>query len=306
MKKEKTIEFDVEAYEKAILSGHVADADRLVCCPPKNSKINFNVLSQSGLTPLEIAFDIDDMEQHGYVLDVKDKTDHRVKLLKRVDINQTNAKGQNILHFIVCAKDYVCGPLFEKLVEVGADANMEDEEGNTPFHIAMMGNENGCGIDVDFVERNWVGKFWNSTIKNKLGRTPLFCGAMNIFVDSVYGLGSKPFTKLKNLGWDPSEVDNDGNTALHALALSVGTKGPYYSDDIFLREYFDISLYEDVGVDLYALNNEGKTFFDLLDPNFVESDVYSHLKITYECVEQKRHLQDALKDFCGDTIKRKI
>lgn len=306
MKKQKTIDFDIDAYEKALAAEHMADVDRLVCCPPKNSKINFNVVSKSGLTPLEIAFDIDEMERFGYTLDPTDNTDYRVKMLKRVDINYTNPKGQNLLHFIVCSKEHVCGSLFEKLVELGANPNLQDNEGNTPFHTAMMGNENGWGIHVDFMKANWVEEFWDPTIKNNLGRSPLFCAAMNIFIPNIYGLGYSHSTKLKELHWSPSEVDNNGNTVLHALALALGTKDPHYNQTIHLQEDFDISLYEEIGVDLYALNNDGKTFFDLLDPNLVESDVYSHLKIMYECVEQKRHLQEVLKDFCGDTIKRKI
>lgn len=302
--------FDIEAFEVAVYKDHNADIDRLVDQKTKfGFPIDFNVVSKSGLTPLQIAFH-EDLSRIGYTLDENYSVDYRARLLKRTDINQTNHKKQNILHHIVCFRDFFIGPLFEKLVSLGADPNAQDQDGNTSFHIAMMGNSSGVGIDINLVESQWVELFWDKTIKNNLGQTPLFCAAANIYLEDISGLThSKPLALLKDLGWDPSEVDFHNNTALHALALSLGKPHTHYRYPVSIGSGFNIEDFENVELDVYAANDSGHNFFELLNKEFVDEDVYNEIHdkfYKHRCAQQKLKLQDVLQDFYGDTIKRKI
>lgn len=308
----KKLKFDIEAFEKTVdhnqYRDYHADIHRLIDHKTKwVLSVDFNVVSKSGLTPLQIAF-YEDLSRCGYTLDENDMNDYRAKLLRRVDINQTNLKKQNVLHHIVCFRDFIVGPLFEKLVALGENPNAQDQDGNTPFHIGMIGNSSGVGIDINLIESKWVDMFWDATIKNNLGRTPLFCAAANVNLKDFMGI--EPLSTLKQLGWDPSEVDYNQNTPLHALALSLGQPSVTYADKNALYDYCldldDLDKYENIGVDIYAKNVDGYTFFELMNKEFVQEELYNRLYDKFYSYQQKIKLQDVLQDFAVESSPRKI
>lgn len=231
---------------------------------------------------------------------------------KNVDLNFKNRSGQTILHLLALhpkkwTEYYRATMLFEKwfqrLVEQGADPNIKDNDGNTPFHCAVMGGVEHPGIQYEFVEKGWMDLFWDKTIKNNLGRTPLFCAAANPKINGVamgYEGDCSIFEYIKNLGWDPTEVDNNGNTVLHVYAQNLSKASAYYE---ITKKHFNPEDFENVGVEVWKRNNDGQTFFELLKPEICAPEFFDEL-LEQRGVDQNKHLLECLMGGAEETAPK--
>lgn len=195
-----------------------------------------------------------------------------LELLKyKPDLNVTAPDGNGLLHVLFNhwefnSKDSV----LDALLLAGADPNLQNQKGEAPLHL-LMGKETGfetvsrlikAGADIE--------------IRDAQGQTPLF--KKLTFSDSIMDglsktlieLGARLDTRDKKgrtllhqavgktnrldelaglMGFDPSVVDNKGNTLFLELASRKST-----SDSITIYEHL-----KKLGVDIDQPNNCGKT-----------------------------------------------
>lgn len=102
----------------------------------------------------------------------------------------------------------------------GIDPKIPNKSQNTPLHIAA---EKGNIEIVNFLVEQGVSIFW----PNLLGQTPYHKALQNDhkcimdrFIELGYLPGDEVIDYLIALGFNPSVIDNSGNTALHKAALT--------------------------------------------------------------------------------------
>lgn len=275
---------------------------------------NYNVISATGSSPLVLAFICAgpmpyitysrkfDKERE-VVLFAPNFYDTILKS-KNLDLNFKLADGETVLHYVTLLEESFAGKWVERLVEQGADANAKDNNGNTPFHIAMMGHdEYKASIFYNFVEAGWMDWFWDKTIKNNLGQTPLFCAAANPKINGMalgYEGECSIFEHIKGLGWDPAEVDSDGNTALHVYTQNLSKFSEYYE---ITHKNFNLTDFENVGVDVWKRNNAGQTFFELLKPEVCSPEFFKDL-LEQSNINQNKYLLECVKGGAEETAPK--
>jgi len=126
-----------------------------------------------------------------------------------VNINTGNFTGQTPLH---ASAINGCLESCEVLLNSGAQASPEDDEGNTPLHIAAL--KKGFEKVVQLLVEKGAG----INVKNRKGLTPLHLAVCHDHYDAV--------SVLVNAGAKVNTMDVLGNTALHFVsreALWSGT-----------------------------------------------------------------------------------
>lgn len=294
------------------------------------NNINFNVVSKNNVTPLylSILYSIPVEKRHtdknpngrgSTQTHLHFAPNFHDTLFKNnnVELNFKNQSGQTILHFLALhpkrwvdtyRANLLFSQWFQRLVEQGADPNMQDNDGNTSFHCAVMAGIESAAIQYQFVKEGWMDLFWDKTIKNNLGQTPLFCAAANPKING-FALGydgeCSMVEYIKNLGWDPTEVDNNGNTALHVYAQNLSKVSEYYE---ITKKHFNPEDFEHVGVDVWKRNNDGQTFFELLKPEVCAPEFFEEL-LEQSNANQNTYLLECLKGGAEETApkpKRKM
>jgi ankyrin repeat protein len=124
-------------------------------------------------------------------------------------------------------------------LEVGADINSRNADGNTAVHLAVE-NEDTSLLKL------LVEKEADLNIKNTKGMTPLHQAIQMMDFDGNL------LSMLLDKGADPNIADNDGNTVLH-LSLKAGIGN------------ISVLTLIDKGADINMKNNEGKTPLDVGD-----------------------------------------
>ncbi|KAL2118791.1 hypothetical protein VTJ04DRAFT_5750 [Mycothermus thermophilus] len=131
------------------------------------------------------------------------------------DVNATmdSYHGKNVtpLHLAITANDYdgIGNEAVEALLAAGADPNARTERGNTPLHLAWP--------SIPVLEL-LVKHGADLHARNSDGRTPLLEILYQESCKSTWR-DNKPdasaFLKLLELGADPNDADNNGDTVLH-------------------------------------------------------------------------------------------
>lgn len=275
-----------------------------------NGNPNFNVISKTGASPLVLAFvcahpipylNVSQAKGRETILFAPNFYDTMLKS-STLDLNFKLPNGETVLHYLTMLEEAFSGKWFERLVEQGANPNMPDKDGNTPFHFAMGGNtEHSASIRYNFVEAGWMDWFWDKTIQNNLGQTPLFCAAANPKING-FALGYEGECSMveyiKNLGWHPTEVDNNGNTALHVYAQNLSKVSEYYE---ITKKHFNPEDFEHVGVDVWKRNNNGQTFFELLKPEVCAPEFFEEL-LEQSNSNQNMYLLECLQGGAEETV----
>ncbi|KAK4447258.1 ankyrin repeat-containing protein [Podospora aff. communis PSN243] len=183
-----------------------------------------------------------------------DRVPHLIQRLRECggDPNAVNRHGDTPLHFLVgrtSADQAACEKILCALVDVGANLEARDENGQTPFFKLMTTWSSHPGCTWDMMIR--AGAKMN-TVDSK-GRTP--CHRF-----SQYGSydEEKTFNKFIEHGLDPEQTDHAGNTLWHVRVSAMnGVKmgeepkpGDYPQH---LRVLFNL------GIDILQPNHDGRT-----------------------------------------------
>lgn len=116
--------------------------------------------------------------------------------------------GQTPLHLAATGTQSQQRLLLKNLLLAGADINAQNAQGDTPLHLALRA-KNSAGVSYLLN----AGKLKNST--NKRQQTPLHELVKQRNIDWL----TRYLTILAQQGEDISQVDTQGNTALHLVAL---------------------------------------------------------------------------------------
>lgn len=129
--------------------------------------------------------------------------------LNDILLNSINMAGENVLH-TACLNNK--SEYIRPLISLGCDPNLQDNQGNTPLHIAVQENYERC-IDSFLKQTSFVKSELNINLTNDNGLTPLH---MAIRADNV-----SLTKKLLNYNSTSAKIVNskDGNNALHLAVL---------------------------------------------------------------------------------------
>lgn len=238
----------------------------------------------------------------------QDKADKRIKSMRKqkVDFNKTNEKGETLLHqYIPYFNDYKGATwghydYMKNLEFVKAlikspevDINKQDNNGNTPLHIALKGKEirivsallDNPGIDLNRVNKNGES-IYSVFMQNLRKIADLDYGHNLVFshdqIDNISKFLSSPSLNV-------NMRDKNGNTPLHLATDShnidlISTLLKKHKADINLKNndgdtplHLAIkndntavvnALLKAPDIDVNIINNDGKDAFDLaLDTN---------------------------------------
>ena len=129
-------------------------------------------------------------------------------LNKVIDLNIQDSNGNTPLHLAIVGSHI---SLASKLIEKNADPDIENHDGNTPLHLAIIGNHTSLAYIL--IEENVKINTDNLNIKNDDCNTPLHLA----IVGGHISLASILIEKEAQI----NIANNDGNTPLH-LAASRG------------------------------------------------------------------------------------
>ena len=160
----------------------------------RNKDMIINSQDIEGSTPLYAAAVIP-KEPPGVNFDI-------VELLVRngADLDINIESGKTVIHKIVETGDVRKIAVFQKLIEFGADLNDQDDDGNTPTHLAVISFRGKHFLEI-------LAPKANLEVKNNKGDTPLVLAGRIAGVEKIKVL-------IQN-GAEADALNDDGITALH-------------------------------------------------------------------------------------------
>jgi len=154
------------------------------------NNIDMNIIDMNGNTPITLAYKLNNPSIFRF-------------LLKYLDINKKDLKGNTILYYAIFNNDI---ETVKELISIGADINFKDKFGNSAIQIAIF-KKNQNVLKILFSNSNLL-----LNIPNFRGETPIFT-IINICNYSVI----EKIIIIDNLikrGADINFEDNEGNTPL--------------------------------------------------------------------------------------------
>ena len=210
--------------------------------PKKKDKPDHN-----GKTPAERLAEIEaHFAKRDYMIEI-------TKNLKPLYSEAANAEEQASLDkqlLDACKQDEIKPAIIQKLLDVKANPNTTDENGQTPLHLIVKQTYPHIISQALDLLRNAGAK---ADVVDNFGRTPLF-----YFCLSYHG-GNDLFKELVNYGIDPAHKDNDGRNAL-AYCISIT---PNQDDDSDLHYNCESSIQSMMygGVPVVDIDSEGNTLY---------------------------------------------
>ena len=206
-----------------------------------------DILLQNGFDPNELDNDRNTPLNLAVCCNYNNPQYTKILLEKGANPNLLNKNNQNSLFFLT---DVCYSPLFELLLKKGAVINLYDSEGNTPLHYFLLKSP---------IRRKYIASFLshkaNIHAVNLKGQTPLHFAILTNDPNAAWQL-------LKG-GANINKQDKEGNTGLHYVAK-------YAPNKIMMNEIYRFSF---GNADLNIKNNEGKTPYNIVEPNcFYQSD----------------------------------
>jgi len=162
------------------------------------NNIDMNIVDMNGNTPITLAYKLNFEGIFKF-------------LLKYLDINKCDLKGNSILYYAIFKNDI---DTIRDLINLGADINFKDKFGNSAIHIAIF-KRNQEILKILLHNSNLL-----LNVPNIKGETPIFT-IINIPNYTVI----EKIVIIDNLikrGADINFVDNDGNTPL-ICAIQIGS-----------------------------------------------------------------------------------
>lgn len=241
-----------------------------------------NLKTKDGLTPLMKAAKSQPHQHHEYkeILEILLNSNDAINT-----INQTDNEGNTALHFIIGNYYHKDGVIVAKFLENKADITIKNNEGDTPFKVAVEQGEleivklflnplykidnndkidafhYACGNNDQNLVKLFIENGMPIDVKDQDGVTP--------FIKCVNSLSKKVLPILIKNGTDILEKDKDGNTATDLLIKNyVKTrdvekleKKDYYTMDHFKSGYINfLKMLIEKGVNLPTQNEQFKTF----------------------------------------------
>jgi ankyrin repeat protein len=165
---------------------------------------DINALNAWGRTPLLEM--IDQLSRHSSFTQVADVKGFRRLLKLGSDVHITDNNGDTVFHYLIRNMRFFYEPkriipFVDKLLLAGADLNKRNKKGNPPLCVYKSSDKD------EEVLREMVDRGMDLNSFDEKGRTVL------------WGLASRPKTveKFIRLGADPTRIDRDGRTLLHAV-----------------------------------------------------------------------------------------
>jgi len=162
-------------------------------------------------------------------------------------VNERDAQGNTPLHLAAQANYGRNGDEVDRLIAAGADVNATNFAGQTPAHLAIIGELTPFKGSVTGFESlpKLLKAGANVNVQDRDGMTPLLLVASS---DSVFRQGM--FQALMEAGADPNVRDKQGRTILHLL---LSGEWPWHGASEMLP------LLAAARVDFSAKDNDGKT-----------------------------------------------
>ncbi len=124
-----------------------------------SGKVDLNIKDKNGQTPVQIAMQSGNFDIVKKIIDTG----------KVEDLNIKDNNEQSILHLAIQAGDL---GMVKKMIDTdGINLNSQDKDGQTPFHLAVQGN-NSNSVEI-FKKMILTGRV-DLNIQDKKGRTPLY------------------------------------------------------------------------------------------------------------------------------------
>lgn len=197
-----------KAWSQQHLNAGLHHLSSAIMTPPSHldgGKIDVDIRGPDGMTPLMVA------ASHGIAIDtgedIDGKDDSTVQAItdlvaQGADLNAVSEKsGEAALHL---AARYARADAAKRLLDAGADANLQDYSGRTPLHTAVAADARGV---FQILLRN---RATNLNSRTHDGTTPLILAARLAIEGMV--------EDLITADADINAADNSGKTALHWAA----------------------------------------------------------------------------------------
>jgi ankyrin repeat protein len=167
---------------------------------------------------------------------------------KDVNVDIKDQYASTILHAACDNINTLSFDIFRILIEtIGSDVNAQDNDNNTPIHIALNRFDPGDGGDIDVLIYLLGQKKVNVNIKGEYGDTLLHMACQNINILSL-----KIFKLLiETMGCDVNARDNKKDTPIH---FALDYFNPNQGGDVTVWAY----LINQHNVNIHAKHNNGR------------------------------------------------